>query len=64
MLGMQGELCLRQSRLGSLAFVVFVAVLHFWNGQYYNKMAVGNFYATRAKATADAVSDTAECKRA
>ena len=47
-----------------MAFVVFVAVLHFWNGQYYNKMAVGNFYATRAKATADAVSDTAECKRA
>jgi hypothetical protein len=45
-------LTLAPSPLGSAAFLIFVAALHYWNGQYYCSMAVGNYHATLAKAAA------------
>ncbi len=47
-------LTLAPSPLGSAAFLIFVAALHYWNGQYYCSMAVGNYHATLARAAAAA----------
>ena len=51
-------LTLAPSPLGSAGFLAFVAVLHFWNGQYYCSMAVGNYHATLAKQEAAAAPST------
>ena len=40
---------LAPSPAGSAAFLAFVAGLHFWNGQYYCRMAVANYHATLAR---------------
>jgi hypothetical protein len=57
-------LTLAPSSLGSAFFLIFVAALHYWNGQYYCNMAVGNYHATLARAAPAPAPPPAAGKRA
>lgn len=54
---------LAPSSIGSAAFLSFVALLHFWNGQYYTMMSVGNFYSTQTKMSLSADDERDEVAR-